>query len=167
MKKARIDTSSKCVSLSRLIKISKKRRQQKNRMVFTNGCFDLLHVGHVSYLEKARNQGDYLVIGLNSDASVRELKGAGRPINSEQSRARVLAGLACIDYVVIFRTKRVTPLLEQLKPEIYVKGGDYTIETLDESERAAVQSYGGKIRLLPVWKGYSTTKTLQRMKKHK
>ena len=132
-------------------------------MVFTNGCFDILHVGHVCYLEAARKAGDYLVVGINADASVRKLKGSGRPINDQKSRARVLAGLGCVDYVVIFGSKRVTPLLTALKPEIYVKGGDYTEKTLDAGERNAVKKNGGIIRILPVWKAYSTTKTIQRM----
>jgi rfaE bifunctional protein nucleotidyltransferase chain/domain len=160
MPKSKVHTASKFITLAQLGRVTATERRKKNRMVFTNGCFDLLHVGHVSYLEEARNQGDYLVIALNSDASVRKLKGKGRPINSEKSRARVLAALTCIDYVVIFRTKRVTPLLKRFKPEIYVKGGDYTVDTLDPDERSAINSYGGKIRILPLWKGFSTTKTI-------
>lgn len=132
-------------------------------MVFTNGCFDLLHVGHVSYLEDARACGDYLVVAVNADASVRRLKGPRRPLNDEISRARVLASLACVDYVVIFKTVRVTPVLKALKPEIYVKGGDYKPESLDPGERGAILSYGGKIRILPLWKGYSTTRTIQKL----
>jgi D-glycero-beta-D-manno-heptose 1-phosphate adenylyltransferase len=133
-------------------------------MVFTNGCFDILHVGHVCYLEAARKLGSYLVIGVNSDQSVRKLKGPNRPINDEQSRARVLAGLESVDYVVIFRTKRVTPVVRDLKPDIYVKGGDYTIDKLDSEERHEIESYGGAIRILPLWKGYSTTKTISKLK---
>ncbi len=132
-------------------------------MVFTNGCFDILHVGHVNYLEEAGRLGDYLVVAVNSDASVRQLKGPNRPVHDHHSRARVLAGLACVDHVVIFGTKRVTPLLRRLKPEIYAKGGDYKVETLDRGEREAVESYGGTIRILPVWKGHSTTATLRRL----
>jgi rfaE bifunctional protein nucleotidyltransferase chain/domain len=157
-------TAPKVLSLAKLSQASRRRRTQRQRMVFTNGCFDLLHVGHVNYLEEARKLGSYLVVGLNSDSSVRQLKGPKRPINDEKSRARVLAGLECVDYVVIFRTKRVTPLLKKLRPEIYVKGGDYTPASLDPSERGAVEAYQGKIRILPVWKGYSTTKTLKKMK---
>lgn len=158
-----INTSGKFISLSQLKKAIRKLRSKRKKMVFTNGCFDLLHVGHVNYLEAARNLGDYLVIALNSDDSVRKLKGPTRPINNEASRARVLSALACIDYVVIFRTKRVTPLIQALKPEIYVKGGDYTIDALDKSERTAVEENGGKIILLPNWKGFSTTKTIGRI----
>ena len=133
-------------------------------MVFTNGCFDLLHVGHVCYLEAARKLGDYLVIGINSDASVRKLKGPARPLNDQRSRARVLAALASVDCITIFGTKRVTPILRRLKPEIYVKGGDYTEKSLDARERRAIRSFGGKIRILPVWSGYSTSRLLKKMK---
>jgi D-glycero-beta-D-manno-heptose 1-phosphate adenylyltransferase len=157
------DTSSKLITASKLALIAKKARQNGRRMVFTNGCFDILHVGHISYLEKARSLGDYMVIGLNSDRSVRSLKGPGRPVNDEKSRARVIGALECVDHVVIFGSTRVTPLVEQLQPEIYVKGGDYTVESLDPGERGAIQSYGGRIRILPLSKGYSTTKTIGRI----
>jgi len=132
-------------------------------MVFTNGCFDILHAGHIGYLEAARKLGDYLLVGVNSDVSVRKLKGKGRPINDQQNRARVLAALACVDYVVVFGTKRVTPLLRRLQPEIYVKGGDYKVETLNGEERTAIHSYGGRIRILPLWHGYSTTKLIRKI----
>ena len=157
-----LDTPKK-VSLARLEGIARRLRSRGKRMVFTNGCFDLLHVGHVGYLEMARKLGDYLVVGLNADASVRKLKGPSRPITSEAARARVLAGLGCVDHIVLFRTKRVTPLLLRLRPEIYVKGGDYTPETMDPGERHAVERTGGRIQILPVWKGYSTTATLKKI----
>jgi rfaE bifunctional protein nucleotidyltransferase chain/domain len=156
-------TSHKVLPLSQLERIVKTQRRKKKRAVFTNGCFDILHVGHLNYLEDAKRLGDYLIVAVNADKSVRKLKGPKRPINDQRSRARVLAGLACVDFVVIFGTKRVTPLLSRLKPEIYVKGGDYTPESLDAGERAAIDSYRGKIRILPLWKGYSTTKTIKRM----
>lgn len=153
----------KKVSLDRMEALARQARQRGKRMVFTNGCFDLLHPGHVGYLEMARALGDYLVVGLNADSSVRRLKGPTRPINPEAARARVLAGLGCVDYVVIFRSKRVTPLLRRLTPEIYVKGGDYTLATLDQDERRAVERAGGRIRILPVWKGFSTTAILKKV----
>lgn len=157
-----LDTPKK-VSLSRLEATVRLLRRRGRRMVFTNGCFDLLHAGHVGYLEMARKLGDYLVVGLNADASVRRLKGPSRPINPEAARARVLAGLACVDHIILFRSKRVTPLLRRLRPEIYVKGGDYSLQTMDQEERRAVEQAGGRIRILPVWKGYSTTATLKRV----
>ena len=156
--------SDKCVTISELTKIVKRRRLRHEQMVFTNGCFDLLHAGHVCYLEVARKLGDYLVVALNSDRSVKKLKGKNRPIHDERSRARVLAGLASVNYVVVFGTKRVTPLLHRLQPEIYVKGGDYTEKTLDPAERQAIHSAGGSICILPIWKGYSTTSTIQKMR---
>ncbi|MCC7519125.1 MAG: adenylyltransferase/cytidyltransferase family protein [Verrucomicrobiae bacterium] len=138
-------------------------RARGKKMVFTNGCFDLLHPGHVGYLESARALGDYLVVGLNADASVRRLKGPSRPVTPEAARARVLAGLSCVDRIVVFRAKRVTSLLRRLRPEIYAKGGDYTLATLDQEERRAVEDGGGKIHILPVWKGWSTTRILKRI----
>ncbi len=161
-----VSTQSKVLSISQMIlRVVRPSRRQGLRMVFTNGCFDILHAGHVGYLEIARKLGDYLVVGINSDASVRKLKGPTRPINDERNRARVLAALACVDGVVIFNTKRVTPLLQCLKPEIYVKGGDYTEESLDSEERRAIRSFGGEIRILPIWPGHSTSRLIQKIKK--
>ncbi len=128
------------------------RRRRDQVMVFTNGCFDILNVGNVEYLESSHRLGYYLVVAVNSDASVRKLKGLGRPLNHHSARARILAALGCVDYVVIFGSLRVTSLLYHLKPEIYVKGGDYTPKSLDPKELAAINSYGGKIRILPLWK---------------
>ena len=109
------------------------------KVVFTNGCFDILHAGHVRYLAKARSFGDCLVLGLNSDASVRRLKGPERPINNEQDRAEVVGGLQSVDYVVIFDEPTAEQLIAKVKPDVYVKGGDYTLETLPEAK--IVQSY--------------------------
>lgn len=138
-------------------------RSQGKKLVVTNGCFDLLHVGHVTYLEQARRLGDALLIGVNGDAAVRELKGPNRPINAEQDRAAVLAALASVTNVCIFVDKRATRFLGQAQPDIYVKGGDYTLETLDQDERRTVESGGGKIVLIPFVAGKSTTATLQKM----
>lgn len=158
-----VPLSPKCLSLPKLRSVAQRLRRARKKMVFTNGCFDILHVGHVCYLEAARKLGDYLVVGVNADASVRKLKGPDRPVNQQRCRARVLAGLGCVDYVVIFNSKRVTPLLRALTPEIYVKGGDYTEKTLDPGERAAVKSGGGRIRILPIWRGHSTTRILKKV----
>ena len=108
----------------------------------TNGCFDLLHVGHVRYLRDARKLGDALAVGLNGDESVRALKGKGRPLNNEQDRAEVLAALSSVDYVAIFPEMRATRFLEMARPALYVKGGDYTSDTLDAEERAALEKSG-------------------------
>lgn len=134
------------------------------RLVFTNGCFDLLHAGHVRYLQQARQLGDALVVGLNSDRSVRELKGEGRPINCQDDRAEVLAALGCVDYVVVFDGKRATDLLRAVRPHIYAKGGDYTPESLDSDERAALDGAGAEIKILPLVPGRSTTSVVERLR---
>jgi rfaE bifunctional protein nucleotidyltransferase chain/domain len=133
------------------------------RLVFTNGCFDLLHVGHTRYLRAARALGDALLVAVNGDASVRALKGPGRPINNELDRAEVLASLECVDFVVIFHAERVTELLRVIRPPIYAKGGDYTVESLNSEELAALREYGAEIRILPLALGKSTTATIERM----
>jgi formyltetrahydrofolate-dependent phosphoribosylglycinamide formyltransferase len=134
------------------------------KLVFTNGVFDLLHVGHVRYLREARALGDALVIALNSDASVRVLKGPTRPINNQEDRAEILRALECVDAVVVFEEPRVTRLIEAIQPHVYTKGGDYTIESLNPEERAALEAVGAEIRILPMVEGRSTTATVQRMK---
>ena len=128
------------------------------RLVFTNGCFDLLHVGHVRYLQAARALGDALAVGLNADASVRALKGPGRPLNPAEDRAEVLAALACVDYVTIFDEPRATRLLAQVRPHVYVKGGDYRLETLDAEERSVLLDAGARIEFVPMVPGKSTTR---------
>jgi len=135
------------------------------RLVFTNGCFDLLHAGHVRYLQQARELGHALAVGLNSDRSVRELKGAGRPINAEDDRAEVVAALGCVDYVVIFDGKRATEILRAVRPHVYAKGGDYTPESLDPDERAVLAAAGAEVRILPLVPGRSTTAALERMRR--
>ena len=125
--------------------------------VGTNGCFDLLHAGHVAYLEAARSLGDALLVGLNGDSSVRELKGPTRPLNAEADRARVLAALECVSAVVVFPEKRAVRFLSEARPDLYVKGGDYTLETIDQDERRAVESGGGRIVFIPFLPGRSTT----------
>jgi len=137
--------------------------KQGKKLVFTNGCFDLLHTGHVRYLQQSRALGDALIIGLNSDASVRELKGPTRPLNREHDRAEVLAGLRAVDGVVIFSDKRATGLIEAIQPHIYAKGGDYTPESLDPGERAALVKAGTQIQILSLVPGRSTTKIIERM----
>jgi rfaE bifunctional protein nucleotidyltransferase chain/domain len=150
----------KIVSAEKLTAISKKMSQKGRKLVFTNGCFDLIHVGHVRYLQAAKALGDKLAVAINGDGSVRALKGEGRPVNSEADRAEVVAAKQCVDYVVIFPEIRVTQLLEKVRPAIYVKGGDYTRETLDADERAALEEIGTEIRILPFEKGHSTSNLL-------
>ena len=135
------------------------------RLVFTNGCFDLLHVGHVRYLQAARALGDALAVGLNADGSVRALKGPERPLNPAEDRAEVLAALACVDFVTIFEESRATRLLSQVRPHVYVKGGDYTLETLDAEERAVLLGIGARIEFVPMVAGRSTTRLVEAMRR--
>jgi rfaE bifunctional protein nucleotidyltransferase chain/domain len=158
-----VNSREKIIQLQDLPDWREKVRASGKKLVVTNGCFDLLHVGHVSYLEAARNLGDLLLVGLNSDSSVRSLKGEGRPVNTEVDRAIVLAALECVSAVTIFSDTRAVRFLELARPDIYVKGGDYTIETLDKNEREIVEKYNGKIIILPVVPGKSTTALLNKM----
>ena len=132
-------------------------------LVFTNGCFDLLHVGHVRYLQAARARGDLLAVALNGDASVRALKGPTRPLNSELDRAEVLAALACIDFVTLFHSPRVTEVIREVRPQLYVKGGDYTVAALDPGERQALEEAGTAIEILELVPGKSTTAVIHKM----
>ena len=138
-------------------------RKQGKRLVVTNGCFDLLHRGHATYLAAARSQGDALLVLVNSDASVRALKGADRPVVDEYSRAFLLASLRAVDAAVIFAGSRCDRELEILAPDIYVKAGDYTLEKLDPSERAALEKSGTQIVFMPFVPGFSTTGTLKKI----
>jgi formyltetrahydrofolate-dependent phosphoribosylglycinamide formyltransferase len=137
--------------------------KQGMKMVFTNGVFDILHVGHVRYLRQARELGHALVVALNADASVRALKGPTRPINNQEDRAEVLRALSCVDAVVLFEEERATRLIEAIRPHIYTKGGDYTVESLNPEERAALERVGAQIQILPLVEGRSTTATLQKL----
>ena len=138
-------------------------RASGKKLAVTNGCFDILHLGHVSYLEAARQLGDALLVGINGDEATRLLKGPGRPVNSESDRAAVLAALESVAGVCIFAEKTATRFLSAAQPDIYVKGGDYTLETLNRDERRAVESAGGKIVILPFVPGKSTTTLLEKI----
>lgn len=137
--------------------------KQGKRLVFTNGCFDLLHAGHVRYLAEARALGDALVVALNSDDSVRQLKGPSRPVNTEEDRAEILTALRSVDAVCVFHEPRVTSLIQAIKPHVYAKGGDYTVESLNPEERGALEQVGSKIEILGLVPGRSTTATLKRV----
>ncbi len=154
---------NKIVSAEQLAAVSAQFRQAQRKLVFTNGCFDLLHLGHVRYLQAARELGDALAVGINADASVRALKGEGRPLNRAEDRATVIAALESVDYVVLFPDVRATGLLEKVRPSVYVKGGDYTAETLHADERAVLTTIGAEIRILPFERGYSTSGLIARM----
>lgn len=138
-------------------------RARGRRLVVTNGCFDILHLGHVTYLETARNLGDLLLVGLSGDNSVQQLKGPNRPVNNETDRALVLAALESVGGVCIFAEKTASRFLSLAQPDIYVKGGDYTLETLNQEERRIVEQGGGKIFLLPFVPGKSTTALLEKI----
>lgn len=154
----------KILSLAEMRKRGEEIRQARQKMVLTNGCFDLLHVGHVRYLQEARRLGDFLVVAVNGDKSVRKLKGDNRPINAAEDRAEILAALECVDFVTTFPEPRVTAVIEALRPAIYVKGGDYTAETLDPEEVAALRKVGAEVRTLRLVPGKSTSAIIQRMK---
>jgi rfaE bifunctional protein nucleotidyltransferase chain/domain len=155
--------SAKVVDLEQLSDRCDKLRAAGKKLVATNGCFDLLHVGHVRYLQAARALGDFLAVGLNGDRSVRELKGIGRPVTTESDRAEVLAALQCVDLVTIFPQIRATQFIAAIRPAIYVKGGDYSSETLNEEERAVLKEIGAEVRLIPFEAGYSTSRLIEQI----
>lgn len=141
-------------------------RDARRTLVTTNGCFDLLHAGHVAFLEAARALGDVLLVGLNADESVRQLKGAHRPLQPAADRARILAALACVDAVCIFPEVRADRFLATVRPDIYAKAGDYTLESLDPGERAVLESAGARIVFLPYLDGRSTSRIAALLSAH-
>ncbi len=156
-------TNQKIVPLEQLRQCANDLRAAGKRIVATNGCFDLLHVGHIRYLKAARALGDALIVGINGDRSVRELKGRGRPVNSETDRAEVVAALSSVDLVAIFPELQATRFLELARPDVYVKGGDYSEDTLNREERDVLKKMGAKIEIVPLEKGYSTSDLLTRI----
>ena len=152
----------KLIEKENLDNIIKKLKSENKKIVFTNGCFDILHAGHVRYLKESKKFGDILIVGLNSDVSVKKIKGESRPINPEMDRAEVLAGLEAVSYIVLFNETSPVKLLEEIKPDIYTKGADYTVETLPEAK--TVLSYGGKIEFIKFLEGRSTTKIIDKIK---
>jgi D-glycero-beta-D-manno-heptose 1-phosphate adenylyltransferase len=154
----------KIVQLQQLRAHADQLRSSGKKLVATNGCFDLLHVGHVRYLQAARAFGDALLVGINSDKSTRQLKGDDRPVNNENDRAEVVAALSCVDIVTVFDEIRAVRFLELARPDIYVKGGDYTVATLDQSERKVLEGIGADIRIIPFEQGYSTSGLLQKLR---
>ena len=153
----------KILSLSELSQRAEKIRQTGERLVLTNGCFDLLHVGHVRYLQQARELGDFLAVAVNGDESVRSLKGPGRPVNSQKDRAQVLGALRCVDRVVLFSEDTPEKLIRKIRPDVLVKGGDW--KKKDVVGARFVESYGGKVRLIPFVKGFSTTGLLKKIER--
>ncbi len=152
----------KFLPLDRLMKIAKARRDAGQRMVFTNGCFDILHAGHVSYLQEARRQGDFLVVGLNSDSSIREIKGPSRPVNSEEMRAAVLSGLGCVDYVTLFSDSTPERLIASILPDVLVKGADWAEDEIVGAD--IVKANGGRVVRIPFIHDTSTTETINKIR---
>lgn len=150
--------AEKIMSLEQARAVREQVASRGGRVVFTNGCFDLLHVGHVRYLKEARRQGDLLIVGLNNDESTRQLKGEGRPFMVERDRAEILAALECVDCVVLFSEGTAENLVRALKPDIYVKGGNYRLQELPEAD--VVAEYDGEVYLTPVTRGRSTTRLI-------
>jgi len=148
------------VTAEKLVEILKDLKQKNKKIVTTNGCFDILHVGHVRYLKQAKNLGNVLIIGLNTDKSVKSIKGPKRPLNSENDRAEVLASLECVDYVVLFDEDTPDRLLDKIKPDIHAKGGDYNIDTLPEAN--IIIKNGGKVVFVPLVEGKSTTALIEK-----
>jgi rfaE bifunctional protein nucleotidyltransferase chain/domain len=159
-----MDFAKKILSAAALPGWREELRRRCRKLVATNGCFDLLHRGHVSYLQQARLLGDALLVGLTSDANVRRLKGPGRPVNREDDRAAVVAALESVDAVFVFPELDARHFLEAVRPDIYAKGGDYTMETINQGERRLLEKLGVKIIILPAVPGQSTSATLQRLK---
>ncbi|MEP7013986.1 MAG: adenylyltransferase/cytidyltransferase family protein [Verrucomicrobiota bacterium] len=155
----------KIINMDELAARAKASRATGKRLIVTNGCFDLLHVGHVRYLQAARALGDALAVGVNDDRSVLGLKGAGRPVNNANDRAEVLAALSCVDFVTIFQGALATGFLSAARPAIYVKGGDYSPETLNVEEREELEKIGAEIKIIPFESGYSTSVLLKKLQK--
>jgi rfaE bifunctional protein nucleotidyltransferase chain/domain len=157
----KITAATKIKRRSEMKEIISRLQSQGETVVFTNGCFDIMHVGHVRYLEGARALGDCLVVAVNTDESVRGRKGDCRPIVSQFERAEVVAALACVDYVTLFSEDTPSEIVDELRPDIDVKGGDYTLDQMPEA--SVVQAYGGKVVLVPMVEGYSTTRIVKRI----
>jgi len=155
----------KLKSQEEMTEIRKELKKQGKKVVFTNGCFDILHTGHVRLLEKTRALGDVVILGLNSDSSVRKIKGPTRPIIKESERAEMLSALECIDYIVFFDERTPVNIIKKLKPDIHVKGGDYTNKPMPE--RKVIEGYGGKVVLIPLFKDFSTTSVIEKIKNEK
>ncbi len=153
---------TKIKSLSVLSKVLARLRSKGKRIVFTNGCFDILHLGHIRYLKRAKKLGDILVIGLNSDRSVRLIKGAARPINRQSARAEILSALYFVDYVTIFNERTPKEVINKVRPDVLIKGGDWKAE--DIVGASFVKSYGGAVVSLPFIKGYSTTSLIKKLR---
>lgn len=153
-----MNSKDKIIPFAKASFVTNKARKKKLKVVFTNGCFDIIHAGHVKSLEKAKSFGDILIVGLNSDASVKRLKGAGRPVNKFKDRADVLAAFACVDYVIGFSQSTPYKLIKAIKPDILVKGGDYSQKNVIGAE------FAGRVEIIPLLKGRSTSKIIEKIR---
>ncbi len=153
------------LTLSQLVEMRTTWREAGLRLVLTNGTFDLLHIGHVRYLQAAREMGDILVVGINSDASVRGYKGPGRPVVPQDERAEVVAALRCVSYALVFDEPTATELVEALRPEVYVKGGDYAAGGKPLPEAQAVEACGGEVKVAPFVEGHSASSLIRDVKR--
>ena len=152
---------SKIKTIKELKNISEELRNRNKTIITTNGVFDILHIGHIRYLQEAKKLGDVLIVAINSDSSTKKIKGPKRPLNNEKDRTEALAALECVDFVTIFNEESPIKILEQIKPNIHVKGGDYDMSQIIEKD--AVEKNNGKIVLIPEVKGYSTTALIHRI----
>jgi glycerol-3-phosphate cytidylyltransferase len=159
------EEDTKIKTFDEIVNIRKKLKKTCKKVVFTNGCFDILHVGHVKLLRKAKAFGDVLILGLNTDKSIERLKGPERPIIKENERAEMLAALEIVDYIVFFNEDTPVEIVKKIKPNIHVKGGDY--KKNDMPETRFVEKYGGKVEILPLVKGFSTTNIIEKIKNEK
>lgn len=155
-------TENKIVSLEEAIKRAEDWQKEGKKIVFTNGCFDIVHLGHIDYLEKARNLGDKLILGLNTDASVKRLKGETRPVVNEYARSRMMAAFEFIDAVILFDEPTPLEVIQEIQPDILVKGDDYAVETIVGAD--FVMGKGGEVKTIPLVKGYSTTSLIEKIK---
>ncbi|MBB6002961.1 D-glycero-beta-D-manno-heptose 1-phosphate adenylyltransferase [Arcicella rosea] len=155
-------TENKIVSLEEAIKRTEDWQKEGKKIVFTNGCFDIVHLGHIDYLEKARNLGDKLILGLNTDASVKRLKGETRPVVNEYARSRMMAAFEFIDAVILFDEPTPLEVIQEIQPDILVKGDDYVVETIVGAD--FVMGKGGEVKTIPLVKGYSTTSLIEKIK---
>lgn len=155
-------TENKIVSLEEAIKRTEDWQKEGKKIVFTNGCFDIVHLGHIDYLEKAKSLGDKLILGLNTDASVKRLKGETRPVVNEYARSRMMAAFEFIDAVILFDEPTPLEVIQEIQPDILVKGDDYVVETIVGAD--FVMGKGGEVKTIPLVKGYSTTSLIEKIK---
>lgn len=164
LKKKENEMDTKLISPEKLLPVIQNYQAKNKKVVWTNGCFDILHVGHIKYLKQAKTLGDLLVLGLNSDNSIKSLKGEHRPVFNENDRVTVMNAVVYVDYIVLFDNPSPLDIIKILKPDIYAKGGDYTLDTIEQNERWLVDSYGGEIQILPIVPGVSTSDIIEKIR---